>query len=103
LSKEEGKISWSSSADEIKRKINAFNPSPGAWSSFRGQVIKINRVISSSEKVPAGALLLANKSIYIGTSTQALELIEVTPAGKAAMPATSWANGARITSDDVML
>ena len=103
LSKDEGKISWSSSADEINRKINAFNPSPGAWSSFRGQVIKINRVISSSEKVPAGALLLANKSIYIGTSTQALELIEVTPAGKAAMPATSWANGARITSDDVML
>ena len=103
LSKEEGKISWSSSADEIKRKINAFNPSPGAWSSFRGQVIKINRVISSSEKVPAGALLLANKSIYIGTSTQALELIEVTPAGKSTMPATSWANGARITSDDVML
>ncbi len=102
LSKEEGQIDWSAAADEIKCKINAFNPSPGAWSLFRGEILKISRVALSKEVAGAGKLLLLNKSIYVGTKTEALEILEVTPAGKSAIPASAWANGARITATDVL-
>jgi len=103
LSKEEGQIDWSAAADEIKCKVNAFNPSPGAWSLFRGQILKINRVALSKERVSAGKLLLLNRSIYVGSKTDALEILEVTPAGKSAIPASAWANGARITATDELL
>ena len=102
LSKEEGRIDWNSGAEVINRKINAFNPDPGAWSNFRGQVIKINKVRVSNRSADAGALKTVDKSIYIGTATSALELLEVTPSGKAQMTATSWANGARLSATDML-
>ena len=102
LSKEEGLIDWNSDAEAINRKINAFNPDPGAWSNFRGQIIKINKVRLSNESANAGVLKAVEKSIYIGTATSALELLEVTPSGKAQMSATSWANGARLNATDML-
>ena len=102
LSKEEGLIDWNSDAEAINRKINAFNPDPGAWSNFRGQIIKINKARVSNESANAGVLKAIEKSIYIGTGTSALELLEVTPAGKAQMSATSWANGARLNATDML-
>jgi methionyl-tRNA formyltransferase len=102
LSKEEGLIDWNSDAEVINRKINAFSPDPGAWSNFRGQIIKINKVRVSSESADAGVLKAVEKSIYIGTATSALELLEVTPSGKAQMFATSWANGARLNATDML-
>ena len=102
LSKEEGLIDWNSDAEVINRKINAFSPDPGAWSNFRGQIIKINKVRVSNESADAGVLKAVEKSIYIGTATSALELLEVTPSGKAQMSATSWANGARLNATDML-
>jgi len=102
LSKEEGKIEWRLDADLIRRKINAFHPEPGAWSNFRGQVIKINKVQTSDQRALAGAVMVKEKSIFVGTGTSALELLEVTPAGKSQMSASSWANGARLTAADLL-
>ncbi len=102
LSKEEGRIDWSLSAEVINRKVNAFNPAPGAWSNFRGQVIKIDKVRFSDQIALAGQLKVVEKSIYIGTATAALELLEVTPSGKAKMTAASWANGARLGATDML-
>ena len=102
LSKEEGRIAWNTPAITIERKVNAFNPNPGAWSNFRGQNLKIDKVRATEEVLPIGQMDLINKSVLVGTSTNALELIEVTPAGKARLSATAWANGARITSLDVL-
>ena len=102
LSKEEGRIDWSLSAEVINRKVNAFNPAPGAWSNFRGQVIKIDKVRFSDQIAMAGQLKVVEKSIYIGTATSALELLEVTPSGKAKMTAASWANGARLGATDML-
>lgn len=101
LSKEEGLIDWNSDAEVINRKISAFSPDPGAWSNFRGQVIKINKVRFSNDVINAGVLKAVNKSVYIGTATSALELLEVTPSGKSQMSAFSWANGARLNATDM--
>jgi len=101
LSKEEGLIDWNLDAEVINRKINAFSPDPGAWSNFRGQVIKINKVRFSNDVINAGVLKAVNKSVYIGTATSALELLEVTPSGKSQMSAFSWANGARLNATDM--
>jgi methionyl-tRNA formyltransferase len=102
LSKEEGQIDWNSDAESILRKIRAFDPNPGAWSQFRGQILKINKARLSNESAPTAALRSKEKSIFVGTSTSALELLEVTPAGKSQMLATSWANGARLSANDLL-
>jgi methionyl-tRNA formyltransferase len=102
LSKEEGHIDWNCDAIAIQRKVNAFNPNPGAWSQFRGQNLKLNKVRMTDQLLAPGAIEASNKSVFVGTSTTAIELLEVTPSGKSTLPASAWANGARITSTDVL-
>jgi methionyl-tRNA formyltransferase len=102
LSKEEGHIDWNRDAIAIQRKVNAFNPNPGAWSQFRGQNLKINKVRMTDQPLAPGAIQATKKSVFVGTSTTAVELIEVTPSGKSTLAASAWANGARITSTDVL-
>jgi len=102
LSKEEGHIDWNCDAIAIQRKVNAFNPNPGAWSQFRGQNLKLNKVRMTDQLLAPGAIETSNKSVFVGTSTTAIELLEVTPSGKPTLAASAWANGARITSTDVL-
>ena len=102
LSKEEGHIDWNCDAIAIQRKVNAFNPNPGAWSQFRGQNLKLNKVRMTDQLLAPGAIETSNKSVFVGTSTTAIELLEVTPSGKSTLAASAWANGARITSTDVL-
>lgn len=102
LSKDEGRIKWDAEAEVIVRKINAFNSDPGAWTDFRGQTLKINKARLSGESVTTGVLEVKGRSIYIGTGSSALELLEVTPAGKSKMLATAWANGARLNATDML-
>ena len=44
ISKEEGKIDWSKSKEEIHNKIRGLNPFPGAYTSFNGEIIKVYEV-----------------------------------------------------------
>ena len=41
IKKKEAQIDWQRPAEEIERKIRAFNPSPGAYTRFQGVNIKI--------------------------------------------------------------
>jgi methionyl-tRNA formyltransferase len=40
--------------------------------------------------------------VLVGTGSRAVRLGEVQPAGKKPMPAAAWANGVRLTVDDVV-
>ena len=72
------------------------NPAPGAWTTFRGKRLKVLRARMSSNGLDPGAL----DGLRVGAGDGALELVEVQPEGKAAMPATAWLNGAHPRSDE---
>ena len=100
LSKEEGGIDWTQSADVISNKVRAFTSQPGAWTNFRGSVMKIDTPIVTEVKLDPGVLLIENKKLYVGTATTALHLSYITPSGKSRMPSSEWANGARLVAGD---
>jgi methionyl-tRNA formyltransferase len=100
LSKEGGRINWHQSADAISAKIRAFTSNPGAWTIFRGDALKLSSPIISELELKPGEISLSDKKVFIGTSTTALEIGFVTAPGKAQMPATSWANGARLLAGE---
>ncbi|MDO8443667.1 MAG: methionyl-tRNA formyltransferase [Candidatus Azambacteria bacterium] len=41
IKKEDGKINWSKSAEEIERMVRAFYPWPAAWTIWEGKTLKI--------------------------------------------------------------
>ena len=102
LGKAEAQIDWATSAEQIVNKILGFAPNPGATAKFRGEVLRILRAQVSEVSLPVGEISLTNGSVVVGTSTNAVELLEVTPAGKKAMAASAWANGARFVAGETI-
>ena len=96
ISKEECEINWNLDAQLISQKIRAFTSSPGAWTRFRGEVVKIDSVKISEETLQPGLLKVVNKELLVGTSSNAVSIGFLTPAGKSRMDAKSWLNGARL-------
>ena len=95
LSKAEAQIIWSDSAKNIVNKILGFAPNPGATTQFRGEVLRITKAKVAERNQEIGEISLEGGSVFVGPATSAIELLEVTPAGKKTMSAVAWANGAR--------
>lgn len=102
LSKLEAQIEWSHEAKRIVNKILGFAPNPGATAKFRGEVLRITKARLSEHTMPVGEISLVSGSVLVGTATSAVELLEVTPAGKKPMTASAWANGARFTTGETI-
>jgi methionyl-tRNA formyltransferase len=102
LTKSEAQIDWSENAENIVNKILGFAPNPGATAKFRGEFLRITKAHVSEQSLPVGAISLLGSSVLVGTSTSAVELLEVTPAGKKPMSAAAWANGARFAAGEAI-
>jgi len=101
LSKEEGRIDWSLPADVIDRKIRAFYPNPGSWTTFRGTIVKIEKVsIHTNQPGTTGALSAINRELVVSCGEGALRVTELQPSGKPIMAASAWVNGAQLKEND---
>ena len=97
LSKDEARIDWQFPAKTIERKIRAFYPAPGAWTTFRDEALKIESAKARESKVgQPGQIVLEGRELFVCTSEGSLQIFSVKPAGKASMPAMDWVNGARL-------
>ncbi len=102
LTKTEAQINWATSAVEVVNGILGFSPNPGATTKFRGEVLRITKAKRSDVALPIGQISLNEGSVLVGTALNSVELLEVTPAGKKAMSAAAWANGARFTAGELL-
>lgn len=100
LTREEAEVNWNLAAEVVSAKIRAFTSNPGAWTNFRGSLIKVASPRLSDFNLAPGELSFRDKKLYIGTGTKALEIGVITSAGKSAIEASSWANGARLVDGE---
>jgi methionyl-tRNA formyltransferase len=102
LTKADGHIDWSASAQQIHNKIRGFQPWPGAHTSFRGQSLHLwrSRLVPRKWDRPAGALIHEEGVFAIGGDGCSLELLEVQLEGRKKMDAKVFANGHRLTQTE---
>jgi methionyl-tRNA formyltransferase len=96
LTRDEGRVDCSKSAEEVSAKIRAFTSNPGAWISFRGSVLKVTFDSISTITLTPGELANHEGKLLLGTNSYAVAIATVTPAGKSSLPASAWLNGARL-------
>jgi methionyl-tRNA formyltransferase len=90
------RVDWSLPAFAVDRRIRACTPSPGGWTTFRGERLKLGPVRPLAEPVGApGELVVGRHQVLAGTAAGAVELGEVQPQGKKRMAAVDWARGVR--------
>jgi methionyl-tRNA formyltransferase len=95
LKKEEGKLDFTHPAQELERRVRAFNPWPGAFMDFDGTLLKIHRAHVEVGSAEAGQRLIYQDEPAVGTQNGLLVLDEVQPAGKKPMSGKSFLAGAR--------
>lgn len=88
IDKAEARIDWSRPADEIERRIRAFDPFPGAQTTLVGAVLKVWRARPLKASTPSGAgptpgtvLPSSDGGLAVACGEGALALLEVQPAG----------------------
>jgi methionyl-tRNA formyltransferase len=94
LKKEEGRIDWRRSAQEICNRLRGFQPWPGAFTTFHGKNLHIWTAEPVERKVPQGELAIDADLLIAGCGgNSALELREVQPEGKKRMSALDFVHG----------
>jgi methionyl-tRNA formyltransferase len=93
LKKEDGKLEFTRSADELARRVRAFNPWPGAFFNWHGAPMKVHAAHRVEGGVETGKHLIYQKLPAIGTGNGLLVLDVVQPAGKKPMPGKAFLAG----------
>jgi methionyl-tRNA formyltransferase len=97
LTVEDVRVRWDEPAFAVDRRVRAGTPAPGAWSTFRGERVKLGPVTVARDAppLPPGRIAAQRSRVFVGTATEPVALGEVRAAGKRAMPAVDWARGVR--------
>ncbi|WP_289018113.1 methionyl-tRNA formyltransferase [uncultured Ornithinimicrobium sp.] len=102
LTPEDAKVDWSVPAFAVDRRIRACTPAPGAWTTWRGERLRLGPVEpldgpppGEGEAMGTGELRVDRSQVLVGTAAGAVRLGEVQPQGKRPMPAADWARGVR--------
>jgi methionyl-tRNA formyltransferase len=95
LKKADGQLDFSQPAKELERKVRAFNPWPGTYFKWDGNLLKVHRA-----SIGMGRMREGKRGVYlglpaVGTSENLLVLGIVQPAGKNPMPGKAFLAGAR--------
>ena len=104
LNRNDGKIDWSQPADILERKIRAFNPWPGAFTTVTAKSGKPRNLKIFSASIvdlvgEAGEILQTGKrGLVITASDRALSLEEVQPEGKRRMTSAEFLRGFDVAS-----
>jgi methionyl-tRNA formyltransferase len=94
ISREETKIDWSRSAEEINRQVRAFSPMPGAWFEHGTERIKLLNAQPTDlilDSRPAGTVIDSYPRVICGEG--ALQLGKMQRAGKGPLEASDFLRG----------
>ncbi|MGO4598605.1 methionyl-tRNA formyltransferase [Terrabacter sp. 2RAF25] len=104
---DDARIAWQRPALAIDRLVRGCTPAPGAWTTFRGERLKVSALsvaavddLPTREPLAPGVLLVTKQAVFVGTGTVPVRLGQVQAHGKKLMAAADWARGTRIDAGE---
>lgn len=104
ISREQERIDWNKSAEEIYNQVRGLHPWPVAYTSFKQDNMKIWwSEIADHLKIgrPGEVVKLAEDAIHVQTGNGILAITELQPAGKKRMTAKDYLTGPKIQAGDL--
>jgi methionyl-tRNA formyltransferase len=100
IKKEDGEIDWHLSAVAIWRRVRAFYPWPGCYTTWRGKLLKINEAVALPDEISTGigqVVTLPGQDVMLGVGTGegVLGVLKLQLAGKRVMTAAEFLRGQR--------
>jgi methionyl-tRNA formyltransferase len=100
----DARIDWSAPAMDLQRVVRAYNPVPGAHTTFRGARLKVHHAqIVPGDGTPGTIVAIDERTgaPVAACGTEALRLDEVQPAGKRVMSGAAFVNGYQPLGDEL--
>ncbi len=93
----DARVEWTLPAHVVDRRVRGVTPAPGAWTTWRGDRLRLGPVepLPTAPELAPGELAVGPSGVLVGTGRGAVRLGQVQPAGKKMLPAADWARGAR--------
>ena len=107
LTKEDGRVRWELTAQEIHNRVRGFAPWPGAFTTLPDGT-RLKLLATRAEPMPGGAapaapgklLEAGGDGLLVAAGRGALRLVRVQPAGRKGMEGAAFARGARLQAGD---
>ena len=97
LNRENTRIQWKKSANEIHNFVRGLSPFPSAWTSVNNKIIKIykSREYSNTieKKLEPGTIMMNKNTLLVSTGSGLLEVLELKLEGKKIMTNIEFNNG----------
>lgn len=99
LNKENCRINWNSSLQNIHNHIRGLSPYPAAWTTLdnRGKQTELKiyggEMINEEHNLPFGSIVTTKKTLRIAVSDGYYQILDLKVAGKRRMDASSLLNG----------
>lgn len=109
LSKEQGLIDWSKSAQQIHNQVRALQPWPRAYTHWRREggeplrlIVHRSSFLDDESKAIAGTVVKSQSQLLVSTGAGLLAMEEIQPAGKRAMDAATFLHGYPVQVGDTL-
>ncbi len=96
LEREQRRIEWSRSAVEIERLVRALAPTPSAFTTLRGRLLKVHRAEVAADAVggvPGCVSSAAADGVVVATGAGMLRLLELQLEGRRRLPVAEFLAG----------
>jgi methionyl-tRNA formyltransferase len=103
LTSADARLDWAGAAIVVDRRVRACTPAPGAWTTLRDKRVGLGPVVPLAEALglAAGEIRDAGPAgVVVGTGSGPVRLEQVTPEGRAVMPAADWVRGLRLRAGE---
>jgi len=97
IDKDQGRLDLTKPAVELERRLRAFTPWPGAFTTLGGKLLKVHRMRAAGSTGTPGTVLAANMDgIEVACGEGSLVLLEIQPEGKRVMSAADFLAGHKL-------
>jgi methionyl-tRNA formyltransferase len=109
LNKEDGRMDFARSANDLFNRLRGFQPWPGAFTIFNGKTLQVHRAqpLQQTVTLTPGEVAFEGARLFVGCGKEkdnnagtALELVEIQLEGKRRMTGQEFINGYRPKSGD---
>jgi methionyl-tRNA formyltransferase len=103
IMREDARLNWTSDAHEIARRIRAFDPKPGAFTTHRGVECRLfgARAVESREGAPGVVLEIDESGMLVGSGSGSVRIAYAHPAGKRRLAVLDWMQGRGVQPGDL--
>jgi methionyl-tRNA formyltransferase len=95
ISKNDSKIDWTQSPDQVVNRFRALSSNPGVWSLLGELRIKIDALVASSlvDQIKPADIVINGERLFVGVLDGVIEILILTPAGRSKMSAAEFIRG----------